>query len=303
MLFATAICGQRADASVLSTKNRPLGQAGGPLVYAAPTSRGVVNVYPGGQTKPTSPLYSFSFNPGVANSLVVDRRGNLFLADSYSTWVFEYAPGTSTPSKSFSTSETPFNIALHGSTLFVYEAMESGGLADVAVYEHGSTKVTRTLSDSAIVYPQGMAVDGAGDVFVGYSGSAVSQFGIGEFVGGRMPMVPLNLGGLYPLSLGVDPAGNLLVDAPEVSGLTSSISIFPPGRTTASATIDNLPWLYEFSLTADGRNFYAGDMGRDRVFQMYHYPSGRLIYRFKDPEAYEGFAGICASPAAEVGTW
>ncbi len=36
---------------------------------------------------------------------------------------------------------------------------------------------------------------------------------------------------------------------------------------------------------------------------MYTYPGGKLIYQFTDPNAYNGFAGIAASPALQVGTW
>jgi hypothetical protein len=274
----------------------------GPVVYAAPTSRGVVDVYRGGPTKPILPIYSFDLDPGVANSLVVDAQRNLYLADSYSTWVFEYAPGTSTPSKRFPTSETPDNIAVRGDTLYVFEGMESGGSASVALYEHGGVTVTRSLTDPRIVFPQGMAVDRAGNVFVGYSGSGFKS-GIGEFVGGKMPMKRLDIA-LYPLSLGIDPAGNLLVDAPDTgSTLTSSISVFPPGLTAPIGTISNLPWLYEFSLTANGKYFYAGDEGRGKSFQMYAYPSGALVYSRGDREAFAGYAGIAASPAAPVGTW
>jgi hypothetical protein len=274
----------------------------GPVVYAAPTSRGVVDVYRGGPTKPIRPIYSFDLDPGVANSLVVDSQRNLFLADSYSTWVFEYAPGTSTPSKRFPTAMTPDNIAVRGDTLYVFEAMESGGSASIALYEHGGVTVTRSLTDPRIVLPQGMAVDRAGNVFVGYSGSGFRS-GIGEFVGGKMPMKRLDIA-LFPLSLGIDSAGNLLVDAPDSgSDLTSSISVFPPGLTTPIGTIPHLPWLYQFSLTANGQYFYAGDMGRGKSFQMYEYPSGALVYSRGDREAFEGYAGIAASPAAPVGVW
>ena len=65
-----------------------------PSCVRRPDIAWIVNVYRGGTTKPKRPIYSFSLNPGVANSLVVDRHGNLFLADTFSTWVFEYAPGT-----------------------------------------------------------------------------------------------------------------------------------------------------------------------------------------------------------------
>ncbi len=108
MLFATAICGQRADASVLSTKNRPPWPGGRPpRVCGADLAWRRQRLSRRRDQADLAALF-VQPQPRCGDSLVVDRRGNLFLADSYSTWVFEYAPGTSTPSKSFSTSETPF---------------------------------------------------------------------------------------------------------------------------------------------------------------------------------------------------
>jgi hypothetical protein len=101
--------------------------------------------------------------------------------------------------------------------------------------------------------------------------------------------------------MAVDPAGNLLVDA-YTTAAGSSISIFPPEKMVAAAVIKNLPWLYQMSLTSDGKNFYAGPTA-GRAFRMYAYPSGKPIYRFEDGQAFAGFAGIAASPAAAVGTW
>jgi hypothetical protein len=276
----------------------------GPVVYAAPTSRGVVNVYPGGTTKPKKrPLYSFSLDPGVENSLHVDRHGNLFFADSYSTWVYEYAPHTNKPLKSFPTSEPPQNIDLHGDTLYVFQSADGGGDASVQIYEKGQTQPNRALTDSAIFLPLSLAVDGSGNVFVAYDGSDFSS-GVGEFVGGKMPMVPLNLAGvLAPHALAIDGAGNLLVETINSDYSTFSLLIYPPGQTTAVSQIDNLPSLYQLSLTSDGNYFYAGDSGEVRAFQMYAYPSGTLVYTFSDKDARFGFAGIGASPALKVGTW
>jgi hypothetical protein len=273
----------------------------GPVVYAAPTSRGVVNVYRGGTKQPKKPLYSFALDPGVANSLQVDRHGNLYLADTYSTWVFEYAPGTNTPLNSFPTSEPPDEIAVRGKTLYVFQSAPDGGDASVQIYENGQTKPSRSLSDGAIEDPSGLAVDGAGNVFVGYLGPNFTQ-GVGEFVKGKMPMVPLNLADVVlPLALAVDADGNLLVDSVGDEN-NSTIYIYPPGQTTASGSIPNLPWLYQFSLTRDGSAFYAGPMSGS-AFEMYAYPSGAPIYSFTDSEAYVGFAGIAASPGAEPGVW
>jgi hypothetical protein len=273
----------------------------GPVVYAAPTSRGVVNVYRGGTKQPKQPLYSFALYPGVANSLQVDKHGNLYLADTYSTWVFEYAPGTNTPLNSFPTSEPPDEIAVRGKTLYVFQSAPDGGDASVQIYENGQTKPSRSLSDGAIEDPSGLAVDGAGNVFVGYLGPNFTE-GVGEFVKGKMPMVPLNLAGVVlPLALAVDPDGNLLVDSVG-DGNDSTIYIYPPGQTTASGSIPNLPWLYQFSLTRDGSAFYAGPTSGS-AFEMYAYPSGTPIYSFTDSDAYVGFAGIAASPGVKPGVW
>jgi hypothetical protein len=271
----------------------------GPVVYVAPTSRGTVYVYPGGDKRPKASLYSFSLYPGLENSLQIDTQQNLYFANSYTTWVYEYAPGANQPEKKFETSYTPFDISLRGKTLYVFQAMDSGGYASVAIYENGSTKPTRQLSDGSIIYPQAMAVDKAGNVFVGYSGANFTS-GIGEFVHGKGAMRQIDQS-VDPMALVVDPAGNLVADVLS-SGDTSTMEIYPPGKTTPGASIANLPSMFEFSFTADGKQFYAADMS-GKKFQLYDYPSGKLVYNGEAPEAKWGYGGIAASPSAPVGTW
>jgi hypothetical protein len=271
----------------------------GPVVYVAPTSRGTVYVYPGGDKRPKTALYSFSLYPGLENSLQIDGQKNLYFANSYTTWVYEYAPGTNQPEKKFPTAYTPFEISLRGKTLYVFQAMDSGGYASIAIYDNGSTKVTRLLSDPSILYPQAMAVDKAGNVFVGYGGANFTS-GIGEFVHGKGTMQQIDQS-VDPSALAIDPAGNLVADVLNNSN-TSTMEIYPPGKTSPSASIANLPWMFQFSFTADGKQFYAGDMS-GKKFQLYDYPSGKLVYNAEAPDAKWGYGGIAASPAAPVGTW
>jgi hypothetical protein len=273
----------------------------GDVVYVSPTSTGYTYVYPGAPHAPKKTLYSFNLYPGVENSIQIDAQQNVYFADSYSTWVFEYAPGTNTPVKSFPTTYTPEEIALHGKTLYVFEGELSAGIADIAIYENGSTKPTRTLTDGNVQYPSGLAVDKAGNVFVGYEGPSFTS-GIGEFVKGKGSMKVLN-SSVLPLALAIDGAGNLLVDVAG-TGSKSSIQTYPPGATSPSKSIDNLPWFYQFSLTADGKHFYAGDAGSNATsYQYYDYPSGKLVYKYAVPGAFAGIAGIAASPALKIGTW
>jgi hypothetical protein len=271
----------------------------GPVVYVSPASRGTVYVYPGGDKLPKTALYSFSLYPGLENSLQIDEQKNLYFADSYTTWVYEYAPGTNQPEKKFPTAYTPFVISLRAKTLYVFQAMDSGGYASIAIYDNGSTKATRQLSDPNIIYPQAMAVDKAGNVFVGYGGTNFTS-GIGEFVHGKGTMQQLDQS-VDPLALAIDPAGNLVADVLSGSN-TSTMEIYPPGKTSPGASIANLPWMYQFSFTADGKQFYAGDMS-GKKFQLYDYPSGKLVYNAEAPDAQWGYGGIAASPAAPVGTW
>jgi sugar lactone lactonase YvrE len=284
----------------LAGASSPAPTAVAKLLYAAITSRGEVDVYKASNKRPHEPIYSFYLTPGTMSSLVVDGLGNLFLADSYSTWVFEYAPGATAPTKRFRTSGTPSGVALNGQTLYVYQSAPSGGAASIAIYKGGSTTVTDSLTDSRILYPQGIAVDAAGNVFVGWGGAKFTS-GVGEFVAGKMPMHRLAIPKMDPLALAIDSSGDLVVDA-IADETTSTMYIFPPGKTVASRAISGLPWFYQFSFSGDAKSFYGGDANA-RSFQRYSYPAGALIYNFNDKDAQWGFSGIASAPAPQVGTW
>ena len=101
---------------------------------------------------------------------------------------------------------------------------------------------------------------------------------------------------------GIDGAGNLLIDAPVGSGGTTSLFIFPPGASKPSKVIANLPSLYQISFSAGGQSFFAGPAA-GKSFAHYAYPSGKLIYKLREADAFSGFAGIAASPAVKAGVW
>jgi sugar lactone lactonase YvrE len=294
-------------AAVPAARTAAAAVGGQPVVYAAETSTGYVNVYPAdSKTAPVQPIYSFNLDPGTESSLTVDAAGNLFLADPYSTWVFEYAPGATTPTRRFPTDMTPLDTAVDGKTLYVFQAMLSGGISNIAVYEHGSTKPTRHLSHPAIHYPQGMARDGAGNLFVGYGGAKLGQWGVGEFVHGRMPMRRVKLDhSVYPTALAVDAAGNLLVVTPSYSDTRRSVVyVFAPGSTVAARTITTLPDMSQLAFSADGKSFYTADQYGQK-FRKFTYPSCKAIYAITDPEAYKrfGFSGVAVSPSLVPGVW
>src|SRR6202000_529598 len=124
-LAANARSALRAEAA-FSPESAPIAPASkapwnGPVVYVSPTSTGYVYVYPGKQHPPKKTLYSFNLYPGVENSIQVDTQKNVWFADSFSTWVYEYAPATNHPKTGFETAYTPEQIAVRGKTLYVFE--------------------------------------------------------------------------------------------------------------------------------------------------------------------------------------
>ena len=276
------------------------------VVYVAETSTGTVAVYASDTpTPPTAPLYTFSILPGTEQGLSVSAGGNLFLADSYTTWAYQYAPGQTRPRFGYPTAYTPQATAEVGQTLYVMEGQLDSIHADILAFRKANAQPIRVLSDSAMVVPTAMTADGAGNIIVAYADASFSTFKYGVFPHGQMPMVQLALPQNLCIAMAVDASGNLLVENPSVTELAKSdIHIFPPGSVTERREKDGLPSFSALSFTADGTSLYATPQS-GQTFIKYAYPSFKMIYRVKDGHANKrfGFAGTAAAPALQAGAW
>jgi hypothetical protein len=121
----------------------------------------------------------------------VDKNGNLYVANYKGVNISEYAPGASTPTFTYASGMSdPVNVTTDAQGN-VYEADYAGNY--VNEYNQDTDAVVATCSLGGAV--EGVAVDGAGDVFVDYYTGSVGAFT--EFVGG------LGLSGCVGTTLGV----------------------------------------------------------------------------------------------------
>lgn len=166
-----------------------------------------------------------------ASDVFVDRKGNLYVANSSSSNVAEYPPGATSPSVYYSAGmSSPVSVTVDARG-DVFEGDNNGTINE---YFQGFNAVAASCNIYEAASPTGLAVDSAGDVFVdafatGYYNSLF------EYYGGLANCQSSSyLGGTgYSASegLAVDAKNNLLVAAGNV------VNVVAPPYTYVTGTI------------------------------------------------------------------
>jgi large repetitive protein len=186
-----------------------------------------------------------TFNPGAQstlgngfngpNNVVVDGRGDIFVADFYNQAVKEipYTAGSYGPPTSVGANFSgPVGVAVDGSgNIFVADS--TGNAVKEILAASGYTAVKNL--GSGFIKPRGVAVDGSGNVFVAdYGNNAVKEI---LAVGGYTTVTTLGNGFNLTFGVAVDASGNAFVldsssqvkEITAASGYTTVTPINPLG--------------------------------------------------------------------------
>lgn len=186
-------------------------------------------------------------------AMALDEAGNLYVANTGTpgsiTIYAAGATGDAAPKAIIAGAATgmhdPVGLAVdsHGAiyvaNAVTYKSAYRPYPGSILIFPPGSTgnvapEVTITGANTTLDYPQGLAVDSSGNIYVSSaSGSDVSVFAAGS-AGNAAPILTLTsaTGPLFPYALVLDSAGNLYV-LNTVGGPTEkgAIMVYPPGST------------------------------------------------------------------------
>jgi hypothetical protein len=240
----------------------------------------------------------------------VDSNGNLYVADSGNNRILYFPAGsttatrvygqatftTSTPGTSATALKLPSGVALDGGgNLYVADNYNNrvlyfpaGSTTATVVYGQGSfTTNTPGTSATALSNPQGLALDGSGNLYVAdYSNNRVVYYAAGSTTASRVygqgGSFTTNVYGTSATSLGspaavaLDSGGNLYVSDYSnnrllyfPAGSTTSTLVYGQGSFTSNSPGTSATTLYEPSGLAlnGGGNLYVADYANNRLLE------------------------------------
>jgi hypothetical protein len=205
------------------------------------------------------------------NGMVLDRRGNLYVANDSVPSITEYAPNATSPSFTYSLgmqSAISVSVDAHGN---VYEA---DGTGYTRQYSQGSNAPVAGCTPTGATAVSGVAVDTANDVFVSFEAGGVGA--IAEYPGGFGDCsheIVLSAPVVYPYGIAVDKNKNLVVaDA----GNAQVDVIDPPYSSVTRKIGSGFLEPTTVTLSRDNKLAFATDFQVHDVFVI-NYPTGTMI--------------------------
>lgn len=212
--------------------------------------------------------------------LFLDKRGNLYVANTFGANVTEYAPRTTTPSFTYSANMVLPMFVTTDSHQNLFEGDSGNGTASGQVNEYfqgvNATVASCTPgppSGNAGVY--GVAVDAQGNVFVdfrlpgGISGSMVEYSG--GLQGCHQTTLPLTFNG--PTGMAIDANGNVVVA--EAQG--GVVDVIAPPYTSVSRTLySGFGVPIDVKLSKDNAEAFVTD-GQSNSVTIVNYQTGANI--------------------------
>ena len=294
-----------------------------PLVYASITGSSEVLAYATNVTPapppapPPAPVETITGLLGPAG-LAVDRKGNLYVVEIGNNDVKVFKPGQLTSSETLypAPGSAIFfqTVAVDArGTVYVGALNATATTGSIVVFANGATTPSNTITDPAIQRANGLAVDGAGNIFLNYVG-LVAPNTLGFAVGAQPATTSIGETFFHqlaiesapnspqPLGLTLDKKGDLVI-----ADTMGVVSIYRPATNTpamsfqATGLIGNV---FNVNLALTGPNdhhLFVAPHDTSVIYE-YAYPSGtpETPIPLPFPTVVEGLA---TSPASAEGIW
>ncbi len=241
----------------------------------------------------TSTLTGFGFPNGMA----VDHSGNLYVADTGSDHVLEFAPPyTGTPMTIHDPNQNPVDVAVDsGGNLAVTNAAQGGGPGgSVSLYTAGSTYPTNVISSPDFQFPAFCAFDKNGNLLLDGSSNAGKPIveGILHGVHGTSLTTLTTANSLeQPGGIGISTSGNIAI---QDVGASAIYTYAAPRGTNLGSPVSTTP-LTGGSVSLDfafvpGSTLVLTAGAYPNVVQLFKYPLGGSP--IKSVSLSSGFEGI-----------
>lgn len=272
---------QRSAADGASTMQTN-GTSGTGQLFVAGSRTNVVQIF--SKTAPFTLLGQITQGIGGPNGMVVDKSGNLYVANVYPASISVYPPGKTSPSVVYKKDLTnPLNLAMGANgTLYLVNYYPPGHGSAIFEYANGSTTPT-----AKIQFPnggaEGVALDSSNNLYVSINqsnGGRILKFAPGAKTGKDLGISLGFAGGLL-----VDNKGNLV--ACDQTGM--AIDIFPPGATKPSQRITGMSSPYHIAFGENYARLYLADNSA-HVVTVYTYPGAKIVGQIQRTEASYGVA-------------
>jgi|HubBroStandDraft_6_1064221.scaffolds.fasta_scaffold115349_2 sugar lactone lactonase YvrE len=237
-----------------------------------------------------APIGKITDGIGGPEGANVDRKGNLYVANTTANTVTEYAPGSLTPTFTYSSGlGDPAGVAVDGKRN-VYVTNLSP--PSVEVFPQASNTPRLKITD--LTYPIDVALDASANVYVttyapGFKSGEIFEYSPGSTQGTNLGIVTEVPGGIA-----LDKAGDIVTADQSLPG----VLVFRPGKTKPSKTFaQNALDPDPVRLDKEERRAYVGDSIGNAVY-VYDYSTGALVDTITD--GIDGPNGLAVDPAAPL---
>jgi hypothetical protein len=261
------------------------------LLFVANGRSNVVDIYD--KAPPNALVGQITDGISGPNGMAADTAGNLFVANVDDQTVTVYPPGSTKPSRTYTSGfnrrlTNPLNVAV-GSDETLYLVNYIGNGSEVLEYPRHSMKPSLSIAINGGA--EGLALDTSNNLYVSYNGLGGGR--ILKFAPGSKTGMDLGIALGFAGGLTFDRNGNMVA----CDQTAPAIDIFPPGATKPSKTITK--GLFDPYHIAFGEHFhrlYLADSVGDDVI-VFSYPDGTILDRiYRTATAY----GVAVNPAAPL---